>query len=192
VSYLLVLLIPQGSPPLGSKLHGSKGDYTFYPLPNDGPVWTLDVQIWKACSPGGVELIERFAPEVDEAISSLENLEKGTTVLTGVVEQESFHSVGGEQAVALPKFEEWLSRVRVVETKTLGFDVLDATGLSALTNVGLLPSELKALGDYNLAATEFGLLFDAASARRFAEFANIAAVEHAPFIAVRVVSLETA
>ena len=190
MSYLLTLLIPQGAPPLGSRLHDCKGDYTFYPLPNDGAVWTLDMQIWKACSSKDeIKVAERFTPEIDEAVAALGNLESGAIVLAGIVEQELFHSVGSEQPIALPKFDEFLLRTGAADSKTLGFDVLDATGLSALTNVGLLPADLKSLSTCRLKTTEFGLLGDVASARCFAEFANTAAVEHAPFIEARVISI---
>lgn len=172
--------------PVGAalRLHG-KG-HTFYPLPNDGPVWTLDEQLWRATTDRLGKSTAAFALEIHEAIAASTALPSEQHWLAGVIEASHFRPVGGQGELALPRFSEWQTHSGIKATSSLGFDILDPMGLSALTNVGFTSDEAKSVAQLSLVANEHGLLTDARSAKRFASFANKAAPEHAPFVEVEV------
>lgn len=187
MSYLLVQFFPNGAAvPVGATLHAQGNGYTFYPLPNSGPVWTLDDQLWRAAADRSSNSTAAFSLEMQEAIAASAALPSDQRWLAGVIEAAHFWPVGSQGELALPEFSEWQVHTGVKSATSLGFDVLDPMGLSALTNVGFTSDEAKSVAGLGFVGNENGLLIDAKSAERFARFASNSAPEHAPFVGVEV------
>ena len=172
--------------PVGAALHSHGNGYTFYPLPNNGPVWTLDDQLWRATTDRSGNSAAAFALEMQEAVDASGLIASDQQWLAGVIDASHFWPVGSQGELALPEFSEWQAHAEIKAANSLGFDVLDPTGLSALTNVGFTPDDIESIAKLSLAGNENGLLIDARSAERFAKFASSAAPEHAPFVGVEV------
>ena len=187
MSYMLATLLAEGVVPQGAMLHRPRGQYDFYPFSNDGSVWTIDPEVWRACAVGAASIQAWFPLDIDDLIDVVCNRSVGSVLLGGIVDNALFQAIGYEKAIHLPSLEEWKSRIGVTNTRSLGFDVLDAMGLSALTNIGFLHSELTELS-HDLVMNEFGLFPDAGCAAKFAKFSDSVAPEHAPFFGVEIVS----
>ena len=91
MSYLLVVLVPSGTPPEVLALNALGGEYFFHPLAKGGRVWTLDDHVWRNASKESIQTIALFAAELDE----IDKIAKEGPLLLGVVEKQMNRPVFG-------------------------------------------------------------------------------------------------
>lgn len=71
----------------------------------------------------------------------------------------------------------------------LGFDVVDSTGLSALTNIGYNDSDLLLLNGENIKTNDYGLLADKESANEYSTLSKNHSPEHSPFYVLSILKI---
>ena len=183
-----------------------KGDQgiRFAPLgSSSGMAYTADVSIWNYF--GGIRQCQ-----LDKDVLSELKLQDGEKLIITLVDSDAFNqswsvlckdeerqimvladSVEFDCPVGVELFP-WqvlVGKLRGMEFFDLGFDVVDLlTGVSALVNIGYDKNHVVLLGEMGLTTNEYGLLRTVADSSYFANFASAVAVEHAPFIPVKVIA----
>jgi hypothetical protein len=183
--YVFAILRTSQKPISGAELHQATGAYTFYPSNHEGEVLTIDEMLWKSqrnlTSSTDVRLTLWPSTE-DVEQSSAEPLLAKQVTLIATTEARTANALDGEKIIELAA----LQSHAVNEFHFAGFDVIDTTGLSGLTNVGYSQDDLKKLSGGTIGTTEYGLIARLEDAQRFALFASSTAREHAPFSPVSI------
>ncbi len=185
--FLLATLLTNALPPLGTALHKQKGDVFYAPISHEGVIYTIDDEIWKAQGLRNTDDLKYlFPPAYAYSENPASAMANKSIALAALAEFSLFHPFGSESPVELQK----LSKKTTLFSEK-GFDVIDASGLSALTNIGYSKSEFDEIERLNIKTNENGLIENASDAYKFAAMASDICIEHAPFFPVRIVMLSS-
>lgn len=184
---VLIAFAIGGVPPRGAELRVASRTYRFAPL-SDGPIYTADWSVWPTADPASLRETS-FCPGLSQIMSALAQARRDNGHFVMALTDRVEFDPPGSPGVHLPL--ERASRI-VYEAAELrlvnaGYDVVDQwTGLSALVNLGYSADDLAALVKLNVRTNQNGLFESVGTAIRFAQFAAMAASEHAPFVPVNV------
>ncbi len=179
-----------GSPPTAERLHVLQNGYRFHPFHHTGAVLTVDPMTWDALLNVGSQLTEWPMPDaIASAIAdagsqpawtmfALSEIDKARTI-----DPKTYAPLSKIPATSIDAFSRGVSSV--------GYDTIDVAGLSALSNIGYSPQNVTAIAERGIDLNDYGLFASAQDAREFAEFASLAAREHAPFFPIEVWSNRT-
>ena len=187
--YVWAIIEISGIPPTGKKLHQYPGEYTYYPFSHTGTILTVNYALWDLSERVGLTSapIITFWP-TPNVISQLVAGELNPDVWYLIVfsDTSSARTIDPSDVISLSR----LPLPPVTEFSdnfsSVGFDVIDMSGLSALTNVGYTANDLTTLSETDFGINKFGLIESSNDSLIFAEFASLAAPEHAPFFPVEV------
>lgn len=187
--YVWALIEVNGTPPTSNKLHQHQSSYKFYPFSHTGEIVTTDYSMWDLVEKSGSSLpgVVAHFPEPD-VISQFIDGEISLTNWRLVVFSDSSEArtIDPSNPIVLSKIPERLKKRVLTEFISLGFDVIDLAGLSAITNVGYTANDLSLLSGIAIVINKYGLIATASDSQKYGEFASIAAPEHAPFFPVEV------
>lgn len=187
--YVWALIEVNGAPPTSNKLHQHQSGYKFYPFSHTEDIVTIDYSVWDLVDKNGdplPEVITRF-PEpgvisqfIDGKTSSI------NWRLVVCSDSSEARTIDPSNPIALSKIPDRSKNRFLTEFISLGFDVIDLAGLSAITNVGYTTNDLSLLSRIAIVINTHGLIATAFDSQKYGEFASIAAPEHAPFFPVEV------
>jgi hypothetical protein len=187
--YVWGFLQTQGHPPTDAKLH-TRIDYKLYPFSHHGSIITYDLATWdlpQSESRTDGTLKFKDWPSTDEIIHFVTiQPDSETWFLIALSDQPMASTIDPTASVPLSKIPAFSQDSFLPKFSVLGFDVIDKSGLSSLTNVGYTAQELSALADIIIHINEYGLIKTASDSYKFAQFASHAAAEHAPFFPIEV------
>ena len=188
-NFILIAFASHGISPSGSVLHGSGKAHKFAPLATEGPIYTADTDLWAAVRGVIDERSESFCPQPSTIAGALKRAERENYYfLIALTQLREFELPGPSGNVHFPlqpwsQLTEEFSHIKLTDA---GFDVVDEWGLSGLSNIGYDEENLAALESMQLQVNQFGLFEAQEDAEKFASFASTVAVEHAPFMPVRI------
>ncbi|MCW7541262.1 hypothetical protein OOT46_25970 [Aquabacterium sp. A7-Y] len=133
---IVALLAANGVPPEAVTICSSSIKHRFAPLSESGALHTIDSAIWHKARPPSAHLSYTFCPCAEEAQAFVDKYKSWNSCLVGLTSGD-FKPLGREGLIDLAPLLE-PSRCTF-----LGYDVIDTTGLSALTNVGSRLSRLQ-------------------------------------------------
>lgn len=160
-----------------------KSEYKFYPLQHEGAIFTADSTFWRNETIAKVN----YWPSTNEIAHILLSHKLENHLLVILSDNNSASTIDPNTLVKLSKIP--VDVKKSFEFVDAGFDVIDISGLSALTNIGYASADLSTL-DNNLKVTQYGLIASISEARKFANFASNVAPEHSPFFTVKVNLIE--
>lgn len=187
--YVWGLLYISGSPPTTEKLH-QRVDCQFYPFDHSGAVLTIDHDVWDIPKLDDKPYIRSkisywpSATEIDNFINGED--EKDHWRLIALSDQDSAPTIDPEnfvklEEVSLSSMDSFFSGF-----SEAGFDVIDTSGLSALTNIGYSKIDLIQIEKQHLAINSYGLIKKLGDSYKFAECVSDIAQEHTPFFPVKI------
>jgi|GEM_PF-4797297 len=184
--YIWGVLKIKGNPPSDEKLRIPSSKYKYYPFLHQGLIFTADPSLWDlsptGVSTGGGSKVSHW-PSSNELADFIAGLnEEETWLLLIFSDQPSARTIDPAATVPLTKIPPPLKD----GFSSVGFDVIDMSGLSALTNVGYTEDDLSRFANMTIETNDCGLISTSGDSHRFAEFASSAAPEHAPFFPVEV------
>ena len=187
--YIWAVIELNGTPPTGRKLHQHQSDYKFYPFAHAEGILTIDFSLWeftKGEDESSNVAIIHF-PEADTISMFLdEDVAPTKWRLVAFSDSAVASTIDPENSMPLSKISPTAIKQFTANFTMIGFDVIDLSGLSALTNVGFTASDLTSLSGTEIVINQYGLIATANDGRKYGEFASLAAVEHAPFFPVEI------
>ena len=175
--YIFAVLSARGEAPNSMKIKFNK-DYKFMPF-GGYEVYTIDRNIWESI--GGKPTLS-FFPTVSECNIFFDKaLNSETTVLIALTDKPQL-DIPGRGLTSLEPYIKPLNGNLV----DVGYDVTDLFGLSAITNIGYSMDAFSSILDLDIATTEYGLISNLSDALRFAKFADNYALEHSPFLPLKI------
>lgn len=184
--YILAIVEADCSPPTGSQLHDGRSEYFFYPPKHDGDILTIDAMLWgepKSHASERKPVVSMWpdAQFVSECLARLATANNWTLFAT--TQSSVGQTIDPDTSMVLTPLPQ-LSQ----SFFDAGYDVVDISGLSALTNVGYTSHDASLLPQHPMKITAHGLIAELRDAQEFAEFASKVAPEHAPFSPVKVLA----
>lgn len=188
--YVWEVLQIRGQPPQDEKFRLPQGAYKYYPFSHHGSIFTADLDLWDlsplGTSSDGTSNVMHW-PNSNEIMDFVaQQCDPDTWLLMVFSDQPLARTIDPGATVELSKFPSSLNCVFPTGFLKVGFDVIDISGLSALTNVGYTADDLSKLAAMAIEINQHGLISTSNGSYRFAEFASLAAPEHAPFFPVEV------
>ena len=181
-SYIFLVVLVSGKPPNGIERRAHRKDYIFSPLGGNS-VFTVDIDSWESDQ---YKLQRSFFPNYSEYnLIASKGLELKEGVLVGLSNEKKL-MIPGRGAATLEKF---IPSENFENQSYIGYDVVDAFGLSALVNIGYTSEEMSAIEELGIEIGCHGLIRYRDDAIKFARFAESSAMEHAPFYPINVLSL---
>lgn len=167
------------TPPLREKFQPRGSDnYACY-LSTARTVCTIDATTWDQGGAIGESTIIRTCPDrewIDHVRSKAVNVVLG--MCGDDIEFRGLTNLEDEKPI--------LYSMNDLDFRQIGFDVMDASGLSALSNLALITQELSTLNLNPSDFTESGLICDYRVANRVSKLMDSFSPEHAPFYAIQV------
>ncbi|MFZ3185830.1 MAG: hypothetical protein WA173_17010 [Pseudomonas sp.] len=188
--YVLETLRVCGHPPTDIKFRISQKKYKYYPFLHQGSIITADVDLWDFPSVSDLtdgnanKLYWPSASEIADFFA--EQRGQDAWFLIAFSDQPLARTIDPSKTAALSKIQPPLSDIFSKRFSSAGFDVIDASGLSALTNVGYTENDLVTLAGVTIDINQYGLISTPGDSYKFSEFASLAAPEHAPFFPIEV------
>ena len=187
--YVWAVIGLNGTPPSGKKLHLQQNDYKYYPFEHTEEILTIDYSLWG------------FAKEEDEssrvAVTHFPDpstisqfIDKDISLamwrLVAFCDSPVARTIDPANSMPLSKIPSAAANQLSARFIAIGFDVIDLSGLSALTNVGFTTSDMSSFSGINIDINQYGLIATANGGQKYADFASLAAAEHAPFFPVEI------
>lgn len=161
-------------------------NYFFYPFQHKENIFTVDLSVWNSNQSDAIKTLDdiNFWPDTVK----IKNLVKEET------SKDQLFLVLSNKAYAQtidPNYDAPLVDISVIvefqkDFSFLGYDVIDISGLSALTNIGYSRSEYLEINDADIEINGSGIISTLKYAVKFAAMANLFVSEHAPFSPVEV------
>lgn len=178
----------KGTPPTGTRLHIGRDGYTFYPFSHDGPILTIDAAVWNvpgSKEPGNLRIVHwPNAANIADTFATAGSFDDWH--LIAVSDSPVAHTIDPNDLVNLCTLPPLSTEGGTQNFYEAGFDVIDLSGLSALTDVGYTADDIAELRPDSFAVNENGLISSIGESRRFAEVASRLVLEHAPFFPVKI------
>ena len=180
VLYIFAILLIKGKI-LKINKENKNSKFVFMPFKSDNQI-TIDEDIWKSFHNDTIVLYYPNEQEYDLFLNNA--LNEKYKIIIALIDKNNIY-IPGRDVVKLIEFK-IPKGYRVIE---LGYDVTDLFGLSAIANIGYSQEEIASILTLNLSTTKYGLLTNKKDAVKFIEYANKHILEHAPFVALKLISL---
>lgn len=188
--YVWAILKLHGDPPQGSGINNIESEYKYYPFDHQGLIVTIDRRLWRGqvterCK--AEKSVVSYWPGSAEISSAIEgDCSCGDWLLMALSCESHAQTIDPQAPVELSMIPPHLKGPFSSGFWKAGFDVVDASGLSALTDVGYSSNDLLEIADMEININKYGLISEAADGWGFAKFASHAASEHSPFFPVEI------
>lgn len=186
--YVWGILRIAGTPPDYDKLGRlQEGVYTYYPFPHHGVTFTVDTSLWDLQTSSSHTVQIAYWPSADELVKLMNNKDdQGVWWLLIFSNNPTASTIDPNNSVSLSKIPSQMDDRFRTDFQFIGFDVIDMSGISALTNIGYTADNIAKLAATTVVINSYGLISSSNDSLIFAEFASEAAPEHAPFFPVEV------
>lgn len=188
--YVWGVLQTRGQPPRNEQFHLPQRAYKYYPFSHQGSIVTVDFGLWDLSALGAHHDVTPNVvhwPNSNEITDFVaKQRDPDTWLLMIFSDQPLAKTIDPNATVPLSKIPSSLNDVFSTNFAAVGFDVIDISGLSALTNVGYTTDDLSTLADMAIEINQHGLISTANDSFRFAKYASGVVPEHAPFSPVEV------
>jgi len=188
--YVWRLVQIDGQPPTDEKIHlnSRQRDYIFYPFPHHGLILTIDYRVWdlpKAGSESSKAPTNIVPwPDAYQLRQFIENKSPSKTPSLIAFTDQLATPIASPLSSKIPMES---AKIFQANFAFVGFDVVDLlTSVSGLTSIGYTPKDISRLAALPPKISDHGLIGTINDARIFAEFASVAAPEHAPFFPIEV------
>ncbi|HAT8014953.1 hypothetical protein [Citrobacter rodentium] len=165
--------------PKGDSLHkASKNDCHFYPFNHSGNIFTIDSMLWH----GGNEIFSPGLKCIEEEILLIKK--KNLVNLMAITTKTNTPTiVFNSELEAIP---EAINDIFLSTYINIGFDIVDAMGVSGLVNIGFNNNQTTHIKSLNIKINKFGLLDDYKQAEKLSYLLSSFAPEHCYFTPVNI------
>lgn len=183
--YVWGLLETQRAPPTSDMFLMHENDYKFYPFLYDGNVFTFDALVWNktALLEKGVESCQNIIWPDQEKIENVIPQRKGAGHYIIAMSDKRFSlTIAKGEYAEIHTIPPSLKEDFLINFLNIGYDVVDVSGISALTDVGYALDSVSLFEKFRV--NQYGIIAEIGEAMEVANLASSLCPEHAPFFPV--------
>ena len=157
----------------------------FYPFDHKGHIFTIDSSLWVS----EIENEEIFYPDMERIQAELlaqQNTENRMVKMIACYSKPVVKTIDANNDMTICSLSADMNKLLCSNYTNIGFDIVDVTGISGLTNIGYNSQESKNIISLSLSINEWGLIDNKENAGLFASLVSNIASEHAPFLPMSV------